>query len=298
METRNPSLIRIAAFGLVCGLAGAALAFLLLRRDSSVPRIVANADSEKGAIAGNATPAQAPAKPVGADASGGEDTSNQSNLPLISDSEVERRAFLNFPELERATRMNIRRRVDQAYGDLETVLAIDAATAKRLIELLAEKEWSSLKTEHRLAEQGVSRSFPEHKEAMAESAQRYNEQIKELLAGEKSELLTIAPSIQRFSLEIQNTYSSDFRAIDEPLTDAQSRALAVVMAVNLNREFWRTHGDGPAPDRKYLFKSEAAVLKDAREFLSEKQVLVLQSAFEDRRIEHYYRTKRLGEGSK
>lgn len=292
METRNPSLIRIAAFGLACGLVGAALTFLLLRRDSSVGRSVANADSEKGAIATNATPAQSRSKPAGAD------TSNQSSPPLISDSEVERRAFLNFPELEQATRMNIRRRVDQAYGDLETVLAIDAATAKRLIELLAEKEWSSLKTEHRLAEQGVSRSFPEHKEAMAESARHYDEQIKELLGAKKSELLPTAPSIHRFFLEIQNTYSADFRSIDEPLTAAQSQALAVVMAVNLNREFWRTHEDGPAPDRKYLFKSEAAVLKDARDFLSEKQLLALQSAFEDRRIEHYYRTKRLGEGFK
>lgn len=294
MEKKN-SFVRRIVFGLTCALAGFILAWLLFRRAPTDTRNVPVSDTGNKDRTAEAAKSAGLVPKTSASTSSAQATTAvpaADSPPRLFDDEVERRAFLKHPELKRAVQMNLRREVLRTYGHLERILNLDPKTANRLTELLTAKRWASYETKHSLAERGISRSSPEHRAAMAESDRRYEEEIKTLLGDGNYQRLESASSIHNYSVAIQSGYYADFRGIDEPLTPAQSEGLAVIMAVNMDRSFLKAHGDGPASDREFLLKSEAAVLLDAKDLLSEKQLSALRSAFEDRRIENDYKAKR------
>jgi len=278
MTTTRYVAVMIIVFG-----AGVILGYLKRAQSGSdnpkIPLVRAPQGSINRSVGNTAKPLEQPAahSTIAVDASATQ-VSNQQKL---------QQAFAEHPEYKTAYYANLRRLRLQAYGDLATLLNLDKETARYISDLLVEKAISNIDVNQLPGFVPGSVSPTGIEQAHRLVSQDIDNDIKQHIGEEKYELLQLVPGILKCESAIVSDYAVDFRSINEPLTAEQTRALAVVMAKNLNwnrREFL----DGPSSDNQFLLKSEASVLEGAVGILSDGQISALKRHFEDKNIEKSY----------
>jgi hypothetical protein len=134
------------------------------------------------------------------------------------------------PELKAALDNNLRRLVRDAYGDLETLLGIDRASARRLVDLLYEQEMVANDAVSVMRKRGIHPGDPGYDSVLDSFRQELDAEKKAIVGEEKFKLLLLAPQVQKKQLEIAKYYGGEFREIDAPLSSDRSLELAIVMA--------------------------------------------------------------------